>query len=180
MFWVRSLFNILGEKKSCDSNCINSNNYEYILFQTLISYFCFFFFSAYYDNTIFHRVVPGFIVQGGDPTGTGTGGESIYGAPFKVRLSFYYYLFAESLDYLIENDCAPQEQNVFTLVHKIRCLSHIQNYIGIEQHLPYKTFFLNCLTANFYARSNPSGANGNGEENMSQKNKSLHNIIPAI
>ncbi|KAF5912036.1 hypothetical protein HPG69_003310 [Diceros bicornis minor] len=39
--------------------------------------------NAYYDNTIFHRVVPGFIVQGGDPTGTGTGGESIYGAPFK-------------------------------------------------------------------------------------------------
>ncbi|KAB0369509.1 hypothetical protein FD755_018502, partial [Muntiacus reevesi] len=39
--------------------------------------------EAYYDNTIFHRVVPGFIVQGGDPTGTGTGGESVYGAPFK-------------------------------------------------------------------------------------------------
>ncbi|XP_037656882.1 spliceosome-associated protein CWC27 homolog [Choloepus didactylus] len=39
--------------------------------------------EAYYDNTIFHRVVPGFIVQGGDPTGTGAGGESIYGVPFK-------------------------------------------------------------------------------------------------
>lgn len=39
--------------------------------------------EAYYDKTVFHRVVPGFIVQGGDPTGTGTGGESIYGAPFK-------------------------------------------------------------------------------------------------
>uniref|UniRef100_A0A8D0HJ32 Spliceosome-associated protein CWC27 homolog n=1 Tax=Sphenodon punctatus TaxID=8508 RepID=A0A8D0HJ32_SPHPU len=37
----------------------------------------------YYDNTAFHRVVPGFIVQGGDPTGTGSGGESVYGAPFK-------------------------------------------------------------------------------------------------
>ncbi|XP_044302169.1 spliceosome-associated protein CWC27 homolog isoform X1 [Varanus komodoensis] len=37
----------------------------------------------YYDSTIFHRVVPEFIVQGGDPTGTGLGGESIYGAPFK-------------------------------------------------------------------------------------------------
>uniref|UniRef100_A0A8C4XTX9 Spliceosome-associated protein CWC27 homolog n=1 Tax=Falco tinnunculus TaxID=100819 RepID=A0A8C4XTX9_FALTI len=39
--------------------------------------------EEYYNNTIFHRVVPGFIVQGGDPTGTGSGGESIYGAPFK-------------------------------------------------------------------------------------------------
>ena len=38
----------------------------------------------YYNGTIFHRVVPGFIVQGGDPTGTGTGGESIYGKTFKV------------------------------------------------------------------------------------------------
>ena len=32
----------------------------------------------YYNNTIFHRLVPGFIVQGGDPTGTGHGGESSY------------------------------------------------------------------------------------------------------
>ncbi|KAG8131060.1 putative Peptidyl-prolyl cis-trans isomerase CWC27-like protein, partial [Naja naja] len=39
--------------------------------------------EGYYDNTVFHRVVPEFIIQGGDPTGTGLGGESIYGAPFK-------------------------------------------------------------------------------------------------
>lgn len=39
--------------------------------------------EGYYDNTIFHRVVKGFIVQGGDPKGDGTGGESIYGEPFK-------------------------------------------------------------------------------------------------
>lgn len=34
--------------------------------------------DGYYDNTIFHRLVPGFIAQGGDPTGTGNGGESIF------------------------------------------------------------------------------------------------------
>lgn len=33
--------------------------------------------EGYYDNTIFHRIVPGFIVQGGDPTGTGQGNSSI-------------------------------------------------------------------------------------------------------
>ncbi|CAL1546590.1 unnamed protein product [Lymnaea stagnalis] len=39
--------------------------------------------EGYYNGTIFHRVVKDFIVQGGDPTGTGAGGESIYGEPFK-------------------------------------------------------------------------------------------------
>ncbi|KAF2142779.1 uncharacterized protein K452DRAFT_286405 [Aplosporella prunicola CBS 121167] len=39
--------------------------------------------DGYYDNTIFHRLVPGFVIQGGDPTGTGQGGESSYdGEPF--------------------------------------------------------------------------------------------------
>ena len=35
-------------------------------------------YTGYYDQTLFHRVIPGFMVQGGDPTGTGEGGESIY------------------------------------------------------------------------------------------------------
>ncbi|BFF97289.1 spliceosome-associated protein CWC27 homolog [Drosophila madeirensis] len=39
--------------------------------------------EGYYNNTVFHRMVKGFIVQGGDPNGDGTGGESIYGQPFK-------------------------------------------------------------------------------------------------
>eukprot|EP01132_Coremiostelium_polycephalum_P005268 gene5268-6559_t len=39
--------------------------------------------EKYYDGCIFHRVLKNFIAQSGDPTGTGQGGESIYGKPFK-------------------------------------------------------------------------------------------------
>lgn len=38
--------------------------------------------SGYYDNTLFHRNIKNFMVQGGDPSGTGKGGQSIWGEPF--------------------------------------------------------------------------------------------------
>jgi peptidyl-prolyl cis-trans isomerase SDCCAG10 len=49
--------------------------------------------EGYYDGVLFHRIVKGFIAQGGDPTGTGAGGESIYGHPFKVIILFYLVMF---------------------------------------------------------------------------------------
>ena len=39
--------------------------------------------KGYYDGQIFHRVIKGFMIQGGDPTGTGAGGESIWNKSFE-------------------------------------------------------------------------------------------------
>lgn len=43
--------------------------------------------KGYYDGLIFHRVIKSFMVQGGDPTGTGRGGESFWGKDFEDEFS---------------------------------------------------------------------------------------------
>lgn len=43
--------------------------------------------KGYYDGIIFHRVIKGFMLQGGDPTGTGRGGESLWGGKFEDEVT---------------------------------------------------------------------------------------------
>ena len=43
--------------------------------------------QGYFNGIIFHRIAKGFVIQGGDPTGTGRGGKSIYGNEFDDELN---------------------------------------------------------------------------------------------
>ena len=48
--------------------------------------------KGYYDGTVFHRIIRGFMIQGRDPTGTGASGESIWKAPSHDFWGGYFWI----------------------------------------------------------------------------------------
>jgi peptidylprolyl isomerase len=90
LFFVMVLTNFYGGAFAMDEKIVvletNQGNIEIKLMPDVAPKTCENFVKlvekGYYDGLIFHRVIKGFMIQGGDPTGTGSGGQSIWGKPF--------------------------------------------------------------------------------------------------
>lgn len=72
--------------------------------------------NGYYDDLIFHRVIEDFMIQGGDPLGDGTGGESIWGGPFEDEFSFDLFNYRGALS--MANSGPNTNGSQFFIVHK--------------------------------------------------------------
>lgn len=83
--------------------------------------------DGYYDEVIFHRVMNEFMIQGGDPDGTGRGGESIWGKAFEDEFDPYYHNLRGALS--MANAGPNTNGSQFFIVHNTEVPNHLMEEI---------------------------------------------------
>lgn len=89
--------------------------------------------NGYYDNLKFHRIISDFMIQGGDPKGNGTGGQSIWGTPFKDEFSPRLYNLRGALS--MANSGANTNGSQFFIVQKKSVNSREIQYLKTLKYL---------------------------------------------
>lgn len=107
--------------------CTNMGNIKFVLYKDIAEKTCENFVThcknGYYDGVIFHRVMKNFMIQGGDPTGTGMGGESIWGEQFDNECSINAKHFKGALS--MANSGPDTNGSQFFIVQCSKCNSNM-------------------------------------------------------
>ena len=83
----------------------------------------------YYDELIFHRVIPHFMDQGGDPQGTGMGGQSMWGGSFDGGIPEGLYHFSGAIAYANSGSTSPNGSQFYIVnTDDGECVSDVSSY----------------------------------------------------
>ena len=96
--------------------------------------------DGYYEGVIFHRVIEDFMVQGGDPTGTGRGGYSIWGRPFGPELTPQLHHIRGALSMAQADSPDPTIGSQFFIVQNTDVGSVAENWFNGMLKNPDKTY----------------------------------------
>ncbi len=105
--------------------------------------------SGYYDGVTFHRVINDFVIQGGDPTGTGSGGESIYGEPFENEVSPSLRHFSGAL--CMANAGPNTNGSQFYIVENEKLSNSFTNDMETFKNNPYEYYVPGVYAQEFFS-----------------------------